>query len=95
MLTGIAYAFSTYNAVIIAAGHDTQMLGTAFMPLLLAGLINIFEKRYWLGAALTTFGAYQQIGVNHLQVSYYFFLVAIIITIAYLVKWIRELPGMP
>jgi hypothetical protein len=90
MLTGIAYAFSTYNAVIIAAGHDTQMLATAFMPLLLAGIINIYEKRYWLGFALTTFGAYQQIGVNHLQVSYYFFLVAAIITIAYLVKWIRE-----
>lgn len=90
MLTSIAYAFSTYNAVIIAAGHDTQMLATAFMPLLLAGIINIYEKKYWLGVALTTFGAYQQIGVNHLQVSYYFFLIAAIITIAYLVKWIRE-----
>lgn len=90
MLTSIAYAFSTYNCVIIAAGHDTQMLATAFMPLLLAGIINIFEKRYWLGMALTTYGAYQQIGVNHLQVSYYFFLVAAIITIAYLVKWIKE-----
>lgn len=90
MLGALAYSFSTYNPVIIAAGHDTQMLATAFMPLLLAGLINIFEKRYWLGFALTAFGAYQQIGVNHLQVTYYFFLIAFIITMAYLVKWIKE-----
>ncbi|MFZ9388617.1 MAG: hypothetical protein ACO25B_12125, partial [Chitinophagaceae bacterium] len=90
MLGGLAYAFSTYNPVIVAAGHDTQMLATAFMPLLLAGLVNLFEKNYWLGFALTTFGAYQQIGVNHLQVTYYFVIIAFLITLFYLVKWIRE-----
>ena len=90
MLGALAYAFSTYNPVIVAAGHDTQMLATAFMPLVLAGIINIYEKRYWLGFALTTFAAYQQIGVNHLQVTYYFFLIAVILTLAYLVKWIKE-----
>lgn len=90
MLGALAYAFSTYNPVIVAAGHDTQMLATAYMPLLLAGLINIYEKNYWLGLALTTFGAYQQMGVNHLQVTYYFVIIAFIITIAYLVKWLKE-----
>lgn len=90
MLAGIAYAFSTYNPVIIAAGHDTQMLATALMPLILAGLISIYEKKYWLGFALTTYAAYQQIGVNHLQVTYYFFIIAALITVAYLVKWVKE-----
>jgi len=90
VLGSLAYAFSTYNAVIIFAGHDTQMLATSFMPLLLAGLISTYEKKYWLGLALTTFGTYQQLSVNHLQISYYFFLVAFIITIAYVVKWIME-----
>lgn len=90
MLAGLAYSFSTYNPVIVAAGHDTQMLATGLMPLLLAGLISIYEKKYWLGFALTTFAAYQQIGVNHLQVTYYLFLIAVLITIGYLVKWIKE-----
>lgn len=90
MLGALAYSFSTYNPVIIAAGHDTQMLATAFMPLLMAGLLCIYHKKYWLGLALTTFGTYQEISVNHLQVSYYFFLIAALITIGYLVKWIKE-----
>lgn len=90
MLTSVAYAFSTYNPVIVAAGHDTQMLATAFMPLVMAGLISIYEKKYWLGLALTTYGAFQQISVNHLQVSYYFFLIAAFVTIFYVVKWVRE-----
>ncbi len=90
MLGALAYSFSTYNPVIVAAGHDTQMLATGFMPLLMAGLLSIYHKKYWLGIALTTFGTYQQISVNHLQVSYYFFLVAALVTIGYLVKWIKE-----
>ena len=90
ILGALAYAFSTYNAVVINAGHDTQMLATAFMPLLLAGLISTYEKKYWLGLALTTYGAYQQIGVNHLQISYYFFLIATFVTLSYLFIWIRR-----
>ncbi|MBI3139582.1 MAG: YfhO family protein [Sphingobacteriales bacterium] len=90
MLGALAYSFSTYNPVIVAAGHDTQMLATAFMPLLMAGLLSIYHKKYWLGIALTTFGTYQQISVNHLQVSYYFFLIAALVTLGYLVKWIKE-----
>ena len=90
ILGGLAYAFSTYNSVIINAGHDTQMLATAFMPLLLAGLICTFEKKYWLGLAITTYATYQQIGVNHLQVSYYFILIAAAVTISYLFVWIKN-----
>lgn len=90
MLSALAYSFSTYNSVIIAAGHDTQMLATAYMPLLMAGILLTYQKKYWLGLALTTIGAYLQISVNHLQVSYYFFLIAALVTIGYLVKWVME-----
>ena len=90
MLGGLAYAFSTYNAVVISAGHDTQMLATAFMPLLLAGLILTFKKKYWLGLAVTTLAAYLQVASNHLQITYYFFLVAAAVTLSYLIIWIRK-----
>jgi hypothetical protein len=87
---GLAYAFSTYNAVVISAGHDTQMFATAFMPLLLSGLILTYKKKYWLGLAVTTLAAYLQVGSNHLQITYYFFLVAAAVTICYLIIWIRN-----
>lgn len=90
ILSGLGFAFATYNPVIVAAGHDTQMLATAFIPLLIAGLISIFEKKYWLGLALTTYATYQQIGINHLQVTYYTFLIAIAITLCYLYVWIKN-----
>lgn len=49
ILGALAFAFSTYNPVIIGAGHETKMFAIAFMPLLLAGLLLIFNKRYWIG----------------------------------------------
>ncbi len=90
MLAGLAFAFSTYNSVVINAGHDSQMLATAFLPLLIAGLICTYEKKYWLGLSLTTFAAYQQVSTNHLQISYYAFIIAAIITVGYLYTWIKQ-----
>lgn len=86
----LAFAFATYNPVIIGAGHESKMFAIAFMPLLLAGLIFTFEKKYWLGLALTSFGTYMEIAVSHPQISYYFFLVAAAVTISYLINWIRQ-----
>ena len=88
-LVAIGYSYSTYNPVIIAAGHDTQMIATACMPLLLAGLLLIYNRTYWLGLSLTTLGAYLLIAANHLQITYYFLLIAVLITIAYSIHWIQ------
>jgi hypothetical protein len=90
MIAAFAYAFSTYNAVVINAGHDTQMLATAYLPLFFAGLISTFRKNYWLGLALTSLAAYLLVASNHLQISYYSFVIAAVVTIAFGVQWIRE-----
>ncbi len=89
-LVATGYAFSTYNPVIIAAGHDTQMIATAFLPLLLAGLLLTYHKKYWLGLSLSTLGAYLLIAANHLQITYYFFLIALLVSVAYAIDWIRN-----
>jgi hypothetical protein len=90
ILGSLAYAFSTYNAVIIGVGHESKMLAIDFMPLLLSGMLFTFNKRYWLGLAITTLGAYLEIAVNHPQINFYFLLVAAAVTIAYLIDWIRK-----
>ena len=86
----LTFAFATYNPIILAAGHVTKMFAIAFTPLLLAGLILAFEKKYWLGLAVTTLGVFLQVGANHPQISYYAFIIAAAIGISYLVFWIRK-----
>ena len=74
ILGSIAFAFSTYNPIIIGVGHESKMLAIAFMPLLMAGIILTFEKRYWLGLSVTTLGAYLEIASNHPADQFLFFI---------------------
>ncbi|MEY5033804.1 MAG: hypothetical protein RL447_182, partial [Bacteroidota bacterium] len=87
---GLAYMLSTYNPIIIGAGHESKMWALAFLPLMFAGILALFEKRYWLGTALTTYGIFQQIAVNHFQITYYAILIAAAIFFAYLYTWIKN-----
>jgi hypothetical protein len=90
VLGALAFAFATYNPIIIGAGHITKMYAIAYSPLFLAGLILTFEKKYWLGLAVTTLGAYSHIGANHPQISFYVFIVAFAIGLTYAIRWIRR-----
>ena len=89
ILGGLAFAFATYNPVIITAGHDTKMLSIAYMPAVLGSILLIFEKRYWLGAGLTALFTSIFIAMNHPQIAYYFFLAVAIMTIFFIVRWLR------
>lgn len=90
ILGGLAFAYSTYNPLIVSAGHETKMLAIAYMPFLLAGLLLIFTKRYWIGLAVATLGATLELMANHPQVAYYFFIIAGAITIAYVINWVKN-----
>lgn len=86
----LSFALATYNPVILSAGHITKMLAIAYAPGLLAGLIWLYEKRYWLGIGMTTFFAAAEIAANHPQINYYLFIVIVFMTISYLIIWIKQ-----
>jgi uncharacterized membrane protein YfhO len=90
IIGSLAFAYATYDPVIISVGHDTKMWSIAYMPALLASLILIFEKKYWIGAALTALFTSCMIAMNHPQIDYYFFFIAAIMSIYYAVQWIRQ-----
>jgi len=85
-----AFAYATYNPIIISAGHETKMITLAYAPAVLAGIILIFDKRYLWGFALTALFTMLHLGVSHQQISYYFFIVACFVTVVYVIKWFKE-----
>ncbi|GEO10996.1 YfhO family protein [Segetibacter aerophilus] len=90
VIGSLAYAYATYNPVIIVAGHDTKMMSIALIPGFIASLILIYEKKYWWGAALTAFFTGALISQNHYQITYYGVIIAVIMTIGYSINWIRN-----
>jgi hypothetical protein len=89
ILGSLAFAYCTYDPVIVSVGHETKMMAIAYMPALLAGLLLLYEKRYAIGLVVTSVFAFMEIASNHPQINYYFLIAAGIMTIAYIIKWIK------
>ena len=90
VLGALAFAYGTYIPNIIAAGHETKMIAVAYMPAMLAGLLLIYNKKYWLGLCLTALFATQEVLANHPQVTYYFGIVCGIMTLSYMIYWVKQ-----
>ncbi|MBW4890171.1 hypothetical protein KXQ82_10610 [Mucilaginibacter sp. HMF5004] len=67
----IAFAFSSYNIILLGAGHANQAFAIAFFAPILAGIILTLRGRYLLGSALTAFFLAMEIRANHIQMTYY------------------------
>jgi hypothetical protein len=85
----LSFAYATYNPVIINVGHDTKMWSIAYMPALLGSILLIYHRRYWLGAGLTALFTSVLIAMNHPQIDYYLFLVIVVMTVFFIVRWVR------
>lgn len=90
ILGSLAFAYGTYNSLIIAAGHDTKMWTIAYMPALLAGLLLIYNKKHLIGLLVAIIAGYWEVAFNHPQMTYYFLIAVGIITLGFVINWIKE-----
>lgn len=75
----IAFAFTTYNFVLIATGHSNKALAIGFFAPIIAGILMTLRGRYLLGASLTALFLALEIRANHVQMTYYLFLSLLIL----------------
>ncbi len=86
----VAYAFSSYFFIIIAAGHIWKFITLAYIPPTIAGVVLAYRGKYLLGGALAALFGALQIMSNHVQMSYYFLFVICAVVIAYGVEHYRS-----
>lgn len=87
VLASIAYAYSTFDAIIIAVGHNTQMTAIGFMPAVVAGLLLITQKKWIGGSALLSIALGLQATVTqHVQIIYYTLIILGCIGVVFLVQ---------
>ncbi|MDR1764426.1 MAG: YfhO family protein [Dysgonamonadaceae bacterium] len=67
----IAFAFGLYNFTLILVGHITKMYVIAFMPLTLAGMALLFNRKWLWGFLLFALGISLSLMNNHIQITYY------------------------
>lgn len=71
VLGALSFGFSTYLIIIFGAGHNSKAHAIAYMPLVLAGVLWVFQKKYLLGFVVTGLAMALEIYTNHLQMTYY------------------------
>ncbi|HTG65627.1 MAG TPA: hypothetical protein VL859_04555, partial [Flavobacterium sp.] len=80
----VAFGFSTYLIIILGVGHNAKAHAIAYMPLVIAGFVMVYNKKYVLGGLLTMLATALEINANHFQMTYYL-LIFLLILSAYFV----------
>jgi hypothetical protein len=90
ILGSLAFGFSTYLIIIFGAGHNSKAHAIAYMPLVLAGIIFIFKKRYLLGFIVTSIATALEIKANHPQMTYYLLFAILILGVVEFIEAIQK-----
>jgi hypothetical protein len=86
----LAFGFSTYLIVILGVGHNAKAHAIAYMPLVIAGFILVFRKKYVLGGLITMFAVALEINANHFQMTYYLLIFLLILSGYFIYQDVKE-----
>lgn len=89
-LGAVIWAFSSYFLIIIAAGHYWKVMALAYLPPMIAGIVLAYRGKYLWGFIVTALFTAFEVAANHVQMTYYFLLVILLMVIAFLVNAIMQ-----
>ena len=90
ILGALSFGFSTYLIIIFIPGHNAKAHAIAYMPLVLAGVLWVFQKKYVLGFFVTGLAMALEIYANHIQMTYYLGFCLLILGIVEFINAIKE-----
>lgn len=91
-ITGaLMFSFTTNQLLLYEAGHTAKFRAISYLPLILAGMYLLLEKRKWLaGSSVFLLGTALNISANHYQMTFYFAIGMVVFMAVYLIYAARE-----
>ena len=89
-LGALAYAYSSYDPIIIATGHVTKMWAIAWAPAVIGSFLMLLKRNYWWGTALLAFFFAEQLSTQHLQIVYYTGLCMALLGIFFIIDGVKK-----
>ena len=93
VLASLAYAYSSYDPIVIATGHLTKMVALTFAPAVIGSFLLLFRRQYLWGTGLLALFFAAEVGSGHLQMVYYTVICLGLLTLFYAIYSIREGKG--
>ena len=85
----LAYGFTSYLFIVMGAGHNSKAVAMAYMAPVIAGIIMTYKGKYLWGAVLTAISLALEIRAGHIQITYYLFMIVLIMVIAEFIETIK------
>ena len=86
----LAFGFSTYLIIILGVGHNAKAHAIAYMPMVLAGVMLVYQRKFIIGGVVTMLAAALEINANHFQMTFYLLLLLLVISCFYIFQYIKE-----
>jgi len=86
----IAYGFSSYFFIILEAGHNSKAHAIGYMAPVIAGIILTYRGKLVTGGILTLLFLGLEINAGHPQITYYLFMLILLLGISELVSAFRD-----
>ncbi|OFY13920.1 MAG: hypothetical protein A2X11_09965 [Bacteroidetes bacterium GWE2_42_24] len=86
----LAYGFSSYFFIILEVGHNSKANAIGYLAPVLGGIILLMRRKYWSGFAVSVLFLALELNANHVQITYYGFMVFALVFAAYLIRALKE-----
>jgi hypothetical protein len=86
----IAFGFASFNILYLGAGHITKVNAVSFMAPTLGGLLLATRGKWLWGSVVFAFFLSLNISANHLQITYYLFILLGVIALGEGIRLIIE-----
>ena len=90
LVGSLAYGFSSYFFIILEVGHNSKANAMGYLAPILGGLILLMRGKYWLGFSVTLLFTALELNANHVQISYYGYLIIILVLAGYFIRDLKE-----
>lgn len=90
LIGAVAWGFSSYFIIIIGAGHLWKFFTLVYVPPVIGGVIMAYRGQWFAGSVIAAIFAMMQVAANHIQMSYYFLFLILGLSIAYLIKAVKD-----
>ena len=81
-LTGaLMFGFSSFFYISLAAGHNSKVMAMAFMPMIVGAFIFCLRRKAIVGAILFALFLALELRSNHIQITYYTFMILMLVGI--------------
>ncbi|MFK7757912.1 MAG: YfhO family protein [Flavobacteriales bacterium] len=85
-ISAISFGLSSFFIIYLGAGHASKMNSITYIAPMLGGIIYTFRRHALKGAVITAFFLCLHLGANHLQMTYYAFIMLIIVGTGELIR---------